>query len=77
MDGTHFFLTIRNLPILKTIYGDSERESYDLYTIFDRCGAKIVSILRNLHSGILPTYLAWCIIGFIIMIFIFTKLSGF
>lgn len=61
--GTGFYETIRLFRGLKTIYEDSKEGVYDLYSLIGKYGLNIVNIGRRLHNGLLPTYLAWCIVG--------------
>jgi len=73
VSGVEFYDTIKDLGTLKKIYGQAEKKLFDIY---DQ-GAKFVFLfirgLRKIHSGILPTYLFWSLLGmlvlFIIMMF--------
>jgi len=70
LSGTEFYSTIEELGILKYIYRLAERKAFDIYEV----GAKIVfgfnQWLRYLHHGVLPTYLAWCLLGMGILFYI-------
>ena len=63
LPGTHFYDTIRELPLFKVMYKDGEKGVYDLYGLGGRYTAPLIRFLRRLHSGILPIYVAWCLIG--------------
>jgi formate hydrogenlyase subunit 3/multisubunit Na+/H+ antiporter MnhD subunit len=66
--GTGLYLTILELPFIGTFLKDSDKGSYDLYNVIKIAGWKsIVEKLKNLHDGILSTYLSWCIIGLMII----------
>jgi formate hydrogenlyase subunit 3/multisubunit Na+/H+ antiporter MnhD subunit len=66
--GTGLYLTILELPFIGTFLRDSDKGSYDLYNVIKIAGWKsIVEKLKNLHDGILSTYLSWCIIGLMII----------
>jgi formate hydrogenlyase subunit 3/multisubunit Na+/H+ antiporter MnhD subunit len=69
--GTGLYLTILELPFIGTYLKDSDKNSYDLYNVIKLTGWKaIVEKLKNLHDGVLTTYLSWCIIGLMIIMFI-------
>jgi len=63
MSGTGFYLTVRNLPIIRGFYTDAEREAFDPYRVVGQYGLRVVEWLRGLHSGILETYVTWVLAG--------------
>ena len=69
--GTGFYETIQNLPVLRSIYKDSEKgvwaPDYFLANIFD---SVFVKGLKYMHTGVLSTYLSWTIIGLFVIIFV-------
>jgi formate hydrogenlyase subunit 3/multisubunit Na+/H+ antiporter MnhD subunit len=72
--GTALYLTILELPFIGTYLKDRDKGAYDLYDIIKITGWKtIVEKLKNLHDGILSTYLSWCIIGLMIIMSILMK----
>ena len=69
--GTGLYITILELPFIGTFLKDSEKGAYDLYNIIKLTGWKtIVEKLKKLHDGILSTYLSWCIVGLMIIMFV-------
>ena len=69
--GTGLYLTILELPFIGAYLKDRDRGAYDLYNIIEKIGwESMVKKLKNLHDGILTTYLSWCIIGLMIIMFI-------
>jgi NADH:ubiquinone oxidoreductase subunit 5 (subunit L)/multisubunit Na+/H+ antiporter MnhA subunit len=69
--GTDLYLTILDLPIIGRYLKDRNEGVYDGYNIIKFIGWEaIVKKLKNMHNGILSTYLSWCIIGFMIIMFI-------
>ncbi|MEA1913179.1 MAG: proton-conducting transporter membrane subunit [candidate division WOR-3 bacterium] len=69
--GTGLYLTILELPIIGQYLKDKESGAYDGYNIVKFIGWEmIIKKLKNLHDGILSTYLSWCIVGFMIIMFI-------
>lgn len=61
--GTGFYETVRGLPLLSGMFRDAEEEAYDVYHLGGRYGGTLVQNLRNLHTGVLAVYVAWCAIG--------------
>lgn len=69
--GTGLYLTILELPFIGTYLKDRDKGTYDIYNIVKVVGWKtIVEKLKSLHDGILSTYLSWCIVGLMIIMFV-------
>ena len=69
--GTDLFLTILELPFIGQYLKDRDKGNYDGYNIVKNIGWEaIVKRLKNMHNGILSTYLSWCILGFMIIMFV-------
>ncbi len=69
--GTGLYLTILELPFIGTYLKDRDKGTYDIYNIVKVSGWKaIVEKLKNMHDGILSTYLSWCIVGLMIIMFV-------
>jgi len=49
-------------------------ERFDIYDQGRRLVLSMSGWISRMHSGILPAYLAWCIIGMIILLFVLVKL---
>jgi len=67
--GTGFYETVRGLPLLRGIFRDAEEQAYDVYHLGGRYGGTLVQHLRNLHTGVLAVYVAWCAIGLAAVLF--------
>lgn len=74
--GTHFYKTVTDdlKPAYTAIFRDGQEGALDLYNILGKIGYSLVQVLRDLHNGILSTYLSWTIIGlgaltFVLMFF--------
>jgi NADH:ubiquinone oxidoreductase subunit 5 (subunit L)/multisubunit Na+/H+ antiporter MnhA subunit len=69
VSGTEFYNTISDAPPFKNIYRLAEEKNFDLY----ESGKKIVfwlnGILNRMHNGIISNYLAWCLLGMIILFY--------
>jgi formate hydrogenlyase subunit 3/multisubunit Na+/H+ antiporter MnhD subunit len=69
--GTGLYLTILDLPFIGTYLKDRDKGTYDIYNIVKFTGWKvIVENLKKLHNGVLSTYLSWCILGLMIIMFV-------
>ncbi|MFH1768819.1 MAG: proton-conducting transporter membrane subunit [Candidatus Omnitrophota bacterium] len=68
-----FYSNIKDMPFLKKIYLMAEEKSFDLYEQGKKGVFFISGILRFLHNGILPTYLAWCLLGILGLFFVFLR----
>jgi len=68
--GTHFYKTVSRMGGLKQLYTGQEKGYFDLYDQGGRCGLCLTDFLRWLHSGVLPMYLTWVVLGLLIIIFV-------
>jgi len=72
--GSSFYKTVEELPVFKTVYQDAEGGVYDAYYVGGKFGDTFVQLLRRFHSGQLPVYVTWCIIGLAIIVGYLLKL---
>ena len=70
VSGVRFYQTIEDMPILSYIYRWSEKRFFDIYDQTRNIVFFFTKILQRLHNGVLPTYLAWCLAGAVILFFI-------
>ncbi len=68
--GTHFYKTVSSMGGLKQLYTRQENGHFDLYNQAQKLGLALIKRLRRLHSGILPTYLTWVILGLLVILLI-------
>lgn len=73
MSGTEFYQTVGDIGLLKRIYALAQEKVFDIYELGLKGAQKLYGILRFLHNGILPTYLAWCLLGMIALFYILLK----
>ena len=66
--GTSFYSTIRSLPLIRNVFKDAERESFDIYHIGGRWGNPLVQVLRRCQTGVLPLYVSWVVLGLVLVI---------
>lgn len=74
ISGTHFYKTVSSMDGLRQLYSSQEKGYFDPYDQGGRCGLGLTQFLRWLHSGILPVYLTWIILGLLIILFIVCKI---
>lgn len=63
--GTHFYKTISSMSWLRPLYAGQEKGWFDLYHVGGGVGGAVVSLLRYLHSGLLPMYVTWVTLGLV------------
>ncbi|MGB2705866.1 MAG: proton-conducting transporter membrane subunit [Candidatus Omnitrophota bacterium] len=73
ISGTEFYNTIRDIGPLKYIYKLAERKVFDIYEVGSKLTFAFNRVLRYIHNGVLPTYLSWCLLGMIILFYIFLR----
>jgi len=73
VSGTEFYKTIQDVGILKAVYKLAERKLFDIYEVGKKMALAFVTVLRYIHNGILSTYLAWCLLGMIILFYILSR----
>jgi len=61
--GTEFYNTIKELGLLGAIYKKAEQGFFDIYEQGKNIIFSISGVFQYLHNGVLPTYLAWCLLG--------------
>jgi formate hydrogenlyase subunit 3/multisubunit Na+/H+ antiporter MnhD subunit len=66
--GTHFYDTIRELPLLHRMYGAQEKGRLDPYTWFGGLGLVFTGLLKRAHNGLLSWYLSWSLAGVVVLV---------
>ena len=61
--GTHFYQTIRKLPIFGSLLTQGEGGAMDPYYWSAKHGHTFVEFLRSLHTGLLSLYVVWVLVG--------------
>jgi len=74
VSGTHFYKTISEMGGLKQLYKRQEQKWFDLYDIGGTLGTGFSRFLSWLHSGLLPMYLTWVILGLLIILTVFGRI---
>ena len=71
--GVDFYNTIEQLPVLQRLYTLARAKAFDLYDIFQKVVNYVIKMLRSLHTGILPTYLRWFVVGLVVVVWVVTQ----
>jgi len=72
--GTEFYNTVKDMKAFGVLYVEEARGELDIYAASGNIIRRLVTPLQKLHNGILPTYLAWCMIGVVAALaFIFLR----
>ena len=74
ISGTYFYNTVKEMPALNMLYKTQEKGYFDPYVIFGKVGYGFTWLLRKLHSGLLPLYLSWSLLGSVVLIILFVIL---
>ncbi len=61
--GTEFYDTVKEHPLFRDIYKRAEKKQLDIYTQGSRLIFYFDRLLRRVHTGILPTYFFWALLG--------------
>lgn len=69
ISGIEFYHTIKDIPIIGFLYKKSEKGLFDLYEQGKNAVFFFAGRLQRLHNGILPTYMAWCLLGMAILFY--------
>ncbi|MFH1760728.1 MAG: proton-conducting transporter membrane subunit, partial [bacterium] len=70
VSGTEFYYTIQKKGLLRKIYSKADNKYFDIYEIGSRITFAFSNVLKYLHNGLLHTYLAWCLVGLVVIIFL-------
>ena len=70
VSGVRFYQTIEDIPVFTKMYGWARKGYFDIYNQSSNVVFFFTRFLQRMHNGVLPTYLAWCLMGAIILFFI-------
>ncbi len=73
--GTHFYDTIKEMPVLKGTYTAQGKGRLDPYTWIGGLGLGVTGLLKRIHNGLLSWYLSWSLLGILVLIVLFTLLK--
>ena len=67
-------LGLRLPLLLRRLYVQAKKSWYDFYDLGRRLVFYLGGMLRALHSGLLLTYVAWCLFGLLVLLWCFLSL---
>ena len=70
MTGVDFYQTVEHLPVLKPLYQIAQRKDFDIYETGSKATARLINLLRNTHTGVLPFYLTWFVLGLLAILYV-------
>lgn len=73
LSGTEFYRTIQEMGILKTIYRLALKRWFDIYNVGSKLTFGFNKVLSYIHNGVLPTYLAWCLLGMLVLFYVLLR----
>lgn len=69
VSGVDFYKTIQDIRPLGVIYRLAEAKLFDVYEVGSQLTFAFSRILGFFHNGVLPRYLAWCLLGLVILLY--------
>jgi formate hydrogenlyase subunit 3/multisubunit Na+/H+ antiporter MnhD subunit len=73
VSGAEFYNTLKDFSSLKYIYSKAEAGLFDIYGQGRRAAFAVSGFLQGLHNGVLPTYLAWVVLGMVGLFFMLVR----
>jgi formate hydrogenlyase subunit 3/multisubunit Na+/H+ antiporter MnhD subunit len=73
VSGVSFYNTVQEQGVLSPLFKAADKKTFDIYEIGSRYTFRANAFLRYLHNGILPTYLAWCLFGAMIVLILMLR----
>jgi formate hydrogenlyase subunit 3/multisubunit Na+/H+ antiporter MnhD subunit len=70
ISGVSFYKTIEDIPLIAKFYNWAKKGYFDIYDQGSNAVFFFTRAFQKLHNGVLPTYLAWCLVGAVALFFI-------
>jgi hypothetical protein len=71
--GVDFYKTIEQLPAMRRYYLLTRARVFDVYHLFREAANYFIGGLRAMHTGILPAYLRWFVVGMVVVVWVVTQ----
>jgi NADH:ubiquinone oxidoreductase subunit 5 (subunit L)/multisubunit Na+/H+ antiporter MnhA subunit len=68
--GVDFYRTVEQIGPLAAMYRAADRKLFDVYELGSKGLFYIVEFLRKAHTGVLPLYLTWFVIGLLAVLYL-------
>ena len=69
--GADFYRTVQEMGFLKAVYKMAEHKLFDIYVVGKGLVFSISRVFQVLHTGVLPFYLIWCLLGMVVLLLVF------
>jgi hypothetical protein len=76
MSGTATYGTLHDLGGLAQVYRAAEGKVFDVHQVGTKTTLFFSSLLGKLHNGVLPRYLAWCLLAMIVLFWLLLKAAA-
>ncbi len=73
VSGVDFYRTIEGLGAMRRAYAVARSPAFDLYELGRRCLLYLVVVLRAGHTGALPAYLTWFLLGVLGIVYLIAR----
>jgi formate hydrogenlyase subunit 3/multisubunit Na+/H+ antiporter MnhD subunit len=73
VSGTEFYNSIQDIGIIRFMYKAAQRKLFDIYEVGVKITFGFNKILRYIHNGVLPTYMAWCLLGMVVLFYVLLR----
>ena len=71
VNATHFYNTVKSMPGLRSFFRAQEQGNLDPYIWLGKIGLGFTGLLKRVHSGLLPWYLSWILLGTVSLLIVF------
>jgi formate hydrogenlyase subunit 3/multisubunit Na+/H+ antiporter MnhD subunit len=73
VSGVDFYQTIKDMGFFRGMYREAEKKAFDIYDQGRNLVLHVTGLLRDLHGGLLPVYLGWCLAGILILFLVLMR----
>jgi hypothetical protein len=73
VSGVDFYKTIQQTYLLGAVYRMAERKAFDTYEVGKKLTFGLSKTFGVMHNGVLPRYLAWCLLGLLVLFYVLTR----
>jgi len=68
--GVDFYETVENIEPLKSVYKAAQAKVFDIYDVGTHLTFFLSKVFQLFHTGVLRSYVTWCVVGFVILLFV-------
>ncbi len=74
--GVDFYQTVEEFPALRPVFRIARTRIFDVYESCGKATARVTETLRGAHTGLLPHYLTWFVIGLLVILCFMMRGTG-